>query len=363
MLKRIFLVVIATLNIVHAQPAPNQSTSTSTAASPENRLGWHVYGGAALGYGMAQSGEYESIPNGPQYFANALLSFKDYRWVYDLGVGWYYSQLKGTALSGRSIDIRTHAGTIDLSPRYRLTNRWQIGPALNIAFGTDTQSGPAIGSESHTIFAGLKTAYDFSTDKYPIRLWQQVSVDVSIANRQAYFALVGIQIGLPLQQKYATVARADTRGVRVSGINKGGQQLRLALDPQKVFFNTNSSTLKPHVKDILRSIGKYLGSNEENWGDLEVTGHADRRGRYDYNLKLSNWRAKSVEQAIVAGGAPQKRIALHAYSYKKPADPRHNREGWARNRRVELVFRDVQDPEPLIELASPLMNLKPAIDK
>jgi len=39
-----------------------------------------------------------------------------------------------------------------------------------------------------------------------------------------------------------------------------------------------------------------------------VTGYASRTGKWEYNLKLSRWRANAVKKALVARGIDASRI-------------------------------------------------------
>jgi hypothetical protein len=38
----------------------------------------------------------------------------------------------------------------------------------------------------------------------------------------------------------------------------------------------------------------------------------------------------------------------------KPVDPANSQKAWAKNRRVEVLFKNVEDPEALIAMLEPL---------
>ena len=122
------------------------------------------------------------------------------------------------------------------------------------------------------------------------------------------------------------------------------KELKIVLDPQKVFFNTSSAQLRPKVRDILGDIGSYLGKHPGDVREIEIAGHADRRGGYEYNLMLSRKRAGSVRDTLAEAGTPEDKMKVKGYSYLKPLDPAANPSAWAKNRRVEIVFRDVRNP-------------------
>lgn len=330
----------------------------------EDFEGWRLFGGAGLGFNAVRSRDYEKAPMGPQYNLSALMGYQAPSWVLDLGASWFYSALEGRNSGGLPIDIRTYGATIDLSPRYRVTRRFQLGPVLNAAFGTDTQLGPSVGKELGAFYVGLRAAYEFQVDRFPVRLWQQATTDASIRGREALIAMVGIQVGFPLSvaPDKTTVNSAEPYGrvLPMSGIQK---RLRLVLDPQKVFFSTDSSQLKPGVKTVLADVGNYLATHPDQWSAIDVSGHADQRGRYKYNLKLSRARAGSVARAISQGGLAAAKTNIEAHSFTKPIDAANTPQAWAKNRRVELIIKNVADAAPLIAILKPLLHQKPGDER
>jgi outer membrane protein OmpA-like peptidoglycan-associated protein len=120
-------------------------------------------------------------------------------------------------------------------------------------------------------------------------------------------------------------------------------EIRVVLDPQKVFFGKMSSQMLPAVRRTLAEIGEFLSDHSSLWGEAVVAGHADRRGRFEYNLKLSRERARAVSDALQMGGTQGSKLRVEAYSFLRPADPGTGPVAWAKNRRVEIVIRDVKD--------------------
>lgn len=70
-----------------------------------------------------------------------------------------------------------------------------------------------------------------------------------------------------------------------------------------------------------------------------LRGHADRLGSSSHNLALSRQRAESVRQLLVAHGAPSERVAIEAVGDAEPADPSDTPVAWAKNRRVQVLWR------------------------
>jgi outer membrane protein OmpA-like peptidoglycan-associated protein len=70
-----------------------------------------------------------------------------------------------------------------------------------------------------------------------------------------------------------------------------------------------------------------------------VRGHSDRLGPSDKNLKISWERAESVRRLLVAFGAPPERLVVEAVGDAEPVSPEDTPRGWARNRRVQILWR------------------------
>jgi OmpA-OmpF porin, OOP family len=62
-------------------------------------------------------------------------------------------------------------------------------------------------------------------------------------------------------------------------------------------------------------------------------------GSDDYNLRLSQARAKAVMDWLVKNGIPAARLTSKGYGRGKPVATNDTPEGRAKNRRVELSCR------------------------
>ena len=70
---------------------------------------------------------------------------------------------------------------------------------------------------------------------------------------------------------------------------------------------------------------------------VQVAGHADYKGSEAYNQGLSERRAQSVIDALVAAGVTADRLTGIGYSKDKPLDPALNDSARMKNRRVEFT--------------------------
>lgn len=103
-----------------------------------------------------------------------------------------------------------------------------------------------------------------------------------------------------------------------------------------IYFDTDKASIKPSSKPTLDEIAKLL---KQNTGlKVLVVGHTDNQGGFDYNIDLSKRRAAAVTQALTRDyGIAGNRLKPWGVGYTAPAASNKSEEGWAKNRRVELV--------------------------
>jgi len=103
-----------------------------------------------------------------------------------------------------------------------------------------------------------------------------------------------------------------------------------------IYFDTESTTLKPESNTTLEEIGKLL--KEHAFLNLIIVGHTDNQGGYEYNMDLSQRRATSVVKALIDKfGVSSERLTARGVGYLSPVNTNDTLEGRAKNRRVELV--------------------------
>jgi outer membrane protein OmpA-like peptidoglycan-associated protein len=93
-----------------------------------------------------------------------------------------------------------------------------------------------------------------------------------------------------------------------------------------------------YLDEIMKFMVKYPGLT------LQINGYADSRGKESYNLRLSLFRARTVEDYLKSKAAFAERISVNAFGEKNPVavnvniNGTDNPHGRSYNRRVELVF-------------------------
>ena len=104
----------------------------------------------------------------------------------------------------------------------------------------------------------------------------------------------------------------------------------------RVPFDYDSDVLTREASFLLRPLGEALRDPRLARARFLVGGHTDARGPDDYNQDLSERRARSVQQYLVASfGVDPSRVRPMGFGERSPTDPARPEDGV--NRRVEIV--------------------------
>ena len=103
-----------------------------------------------------------------------------------------------------------------------------------------------------------------------------------------------------------------------------------------ILFDYDEDTLKEESLEELFAISRLMKS--DSMYTLLVEGHADERGTREYNLALSERRAKAVEDFLTATGVSSFNIEVVGYGEEVPVGTSSNESAWSKNRRAELFF-------------------------
>jgi peptidoglycan-associated lipoprotein len=109
-----------------------------------------------------------------------------------------------------------------------------------------------------------------------------------------------------------------------------------SLDTKTIYFDFDSSQIKPEFAVAVTAHAKYLAANTTIRVRLE--GNTDERGTREYNIGLGERRAQAVRQALMLQGVADAQITTVSYGEERPAVTGHAEAAWAKNRRVEIVY-------------------------
>ena len=104
----------------------------------------------------------------------------------------------------------------------------------------------------------------------------------------------------------------------------------------KIYFDYDQDALREDALSDLLKVSRLMKDNPKY--TLLVEGHADERGTREYNLALSERRAKAVEDFLSASGVSSFNVEVVGYGEEKPVDNGSNELAWSQNRRAELFF-------------------------
>ncbi|HUB96076.1 MAG TPA: OmpA family protein [Stellaceae bacterium] len=144
-----------------------------------------------------------------------------------------------------------------------------------------------------------------------------------------------------------SVAQVAEWNLKMAGIDQYGNAIQPEVQSQaaalaapaertwQVFFNFDRSDLTPQALQTIRE-----ASNGAKSGDLtriSLTGHTDSVGTDAYNMRLSDQRARSVQQALEADGIAQGDIVVRGVGKAGQMVPTPAGVREPQNRRVEIV--------------------------
>ena len=144
-------------------------------------------------------------------------------------------------------------------------------------------------------------------------------------------ALAGGGVGLYMDNQESKL-RARLQGTGVS-VSRVGDDIILNM-PSNITFDTDQSAIKPQFFETLNSVAIVL--QEFNRTLVDVTGHTDSTGTPQHNQRLSEARAGSVAEYLIAQGNNPNRFQAIGMGQNDPIASNTTPEGRAQNRRVEI---------------------------
>ncbi|MFZ4400791.1 MAG: OmpA family protein [Bacteroidales bacterium] len=103
---------------------------------------------------------------------------------------------------------------------------------------------------------------------------------------------------------------------------------------RNIFFETDKFELKSESKVELGKLLLLMNQNPRM--KIEISGHTDHVGTEKYNLSLSENRAKSVYNYLIANGILNTRLTFKGYGWTNPIESNDTETGRASNRRTEF---------------------------
>jgi peptidoglycan-associated lipoprotein len=123
------------------------------------------------------------------------------------------------------------------------------------------------------------------------------------------------------------------------GVEPGSQEDLQVTVGDRIYFDYDSAVLTPTATQTLDSQAAWLQGYQEV--TVTIEGHADERGAREYNLALGDRRANAVRNYLIALNVDPVRILTISYGEERPAEPGHDEQALAKNRRAVTVVNTV----------------------
>ncbi len=108
-------------------------------------------------------------------------------------------------------------------------------------------------------------------------------------------------------------------------------------ETNRVEFESASFAISGSSLGVLNTLAQVI--KECPGMNIEVGGHTDATGPSDYNLGLSEVRARTVASYLVELGADPNSLSSRGYGEERPIASNETDRGRARNRRIEFVVQ------------------------
>jgi outer membrane protein OmpA-like peptidoglycan-associated protein len=139
-------------------------------------------------------------------------------------------------------------------------------------------------------------------------------------------------------------ARAETLSRQVSELQARDTERGLVMTLGDLLFDTGETELTEGGVRAAEKLAEFLEEYPER--NILIEGFTDSIGDEDYNQHLSEQRAGSVRDALVADGVDPARIRTIGYGEQFPMASNATDEGRQQNRRVEVIISDPEGDIP-----------------
>ncbi|GMU44889.1 MAG: hypothetical protein DYH17_07655 [Xanthomonadales bacterium PRO6] len=168
----------------------------------------------------------------------------------------------------------------------------------------------------------------------------EVSADAELARQEAEAARRlaesrALEANLARQEAELASLQAQTLAQQLALLRPVTTARGQVLTLGDVFFASGQAELKAEARSNLKPVLDFIDRHPGK--PVSIEGHTDDRGADAANLALSERRAASVRDALVALGADAARLKIVGRGEASPLADNASAEGRAKNRRVEVV--------------------------
>ena len=147
-------------------------------------------------------------------------------------------------------------------------------------------------------------------------------------------AAIGGAAGNLIGKKMDAQAKELTQAVPTAQVERVGEGINMTFE-SGLMFKINSAEINESYKDDLTSATAVFAKYPET--NLIIEGHTDDTGKDEFNMALSEKRAKAVSEFLKSKGIAASRITEKWYGESQPKYPNDTEENRVKNRRVEIA--------------------------
>ena len=147
-------------------------------------------------------------------------------------------------------------------------------------------------------------------------------------------AAIGGTAGSLIGKHMDEQAKELEQAVPTAEVQRVGEGINMTF-ASGLMFPINSATLSDGYKDDLSAAAAVFAKYPDT--NILVEGHTDDTGTEQINMDLSQRRAKTVSDFLVANGVSRSRLQTKAYGEAMPKYPNDSEANRSKNRRVELA--------------------------
>lgn len=149
-------------------------------------------------------------------------------------------------------------------------------------------------------------------------------------------AVGGVAGGLigKYMDKQAEEVKQEVQGAKVERTGEG-EDAKVNITFESGFlFDIDKAELKADTIANLDKLAEILKKYPDT--NILIEGHTDSTGKEDYNMALSERRAKAVQNYLIQQGVDDSRMTVKWYGETRPIASNDTEEGRRQNRRVEI---------------------------
>ncbi len=119
-------------------------------------------------------------------------------------------------------------------------------------------------------------------------------------------------------------------------VQRQGDTIQLIM-PGNITFATDSADIASNFYTPLNNLATSFKQYDQN--SIEIVGHTDSTGSHQHNMDLSQRRAQSVANYLIAQGVSPQRLTTRGMGPDQPLGSNATESGRAQNRRVEVTLK------------------------